>query len=694
MKNKLKSENGSAMVLAMIVIVLASIIMLILSKQILNQIKITKNTQDSIQTDYDVQGNIEEGIGDFISEVSIDGNGKVTESNSSDKIKYEASQSIVYRISRDIKANLLEAQLINKQVYMPDKNGNDINSEGKYIDGKSTYPEIGKILKEIYFDKTYESEDGKKSPIDYIINQGEYINGITEEKQKSIIEALNYTNENLSTVLNSEELNSGNASMDKQLIKNLIQQSQDDINYLTNQLNSGFTYFEYGTILNSKYINEISNQDINQLTSELTSSINYLEKIEKSISNLKDLDLESEKNKKGIEFIEYMLYTMKDAKDSGYIQNLKTDMEKLKDCNSYDQKLNQVLKISAKLDDFYRMIGKYNYEKEIMNIHKNGIASLDAGKEYGISLSERERISTIRVYSQFVRRYVKSTQVQLKYMKYKINKAFINEYILDDEIQKNINSTYNNIEKINEYNMSSKKIKDDCKSILNKSEKLESNLDIIKAFGAKDKSNWWNEFWEWIFGNDNSQNEMYLKYDKTVGDIVVSLDYILEKTESIEQQLKDLKNSVRSNTDKAQIDNFLEEINKSINLLIKTRYEFNSVWSEGDHYTKSSNDNGKLSIKFPRDFTTLKDSHNGNVKVSLNEVRVNGTDCTLRVRQEGGYNIIETSPGNDIDIDIILESKVETLKKMMKSKVEIGITDLKTESDYDINYKILEWKND
>ncbi|MEG2985500.1 MAG: hypothetical protein RR835_12425, partial [Peptostreptococcaceae bacterium] len=301
MKKKLKSKNGSAMVLAMIVIVLASIVMLILSKQILNQIKITKNTQDSIQADYNVQGNIEEGIGDFISQVSIEGNNKSTESNSTGKIKYEASQSIVYRIGRDVKANLLEAQLINKQLEMPDKVGNNINSEGKYIDGKSTYPKIGKILKGIYFDKTYESETGKKSPIDYVINQGEYINGITEEKQKDIVDALTYINQNLSTLLNNEELNGGNPSTDKQLIKNLIKQSQDYISYLINQLNSGFIYFQYGTTLDNEYINIISNQDINQLTSELDVSINYLEKIVKSTSNLKDLDLESEKDKKSIE---------------------------------------------------------------------------------------------------------------------------------------------------------------------------------------------------------------------------------------------------------------------------------------------------------------------------------------------------------------------------------------------------------
>lgn len=103
-KYKLKDDKGSAMILAIIVIVLASIIILMLSKQIVSQIKTSKNAQNSIQADYNVQGNIEQAIGSFIERVSISDNGKENQLSSDSKLKYEASQSIVYRITRDVKA--------------------------------------------------------------------------------------------------------------------------------------------------------------------------------------------------------------------------------------------------------------------------------------------------------------------------------------------------------------------------------------------------------------------------------------------------------------------------------------------------------------------------------------------------------------------------------------------------------------
>ncbi|MGL5641903.1 MAG: hypothetical protein ACRDDM_06515, partial [Paraclostridium sp.] len=201
MKSKLKSQNGSAMILAMIVMVLASIIMLILSKQILNQIKTTKNTQESIQTDYNAQGNIEEGLGDFISKVIIEDNNKESSSDSDGNLKYEATQSIIYRVARDIKANLLEIQVINKQVYMPDEKDGKVKSEGSKLDSTmGTYPEIGNIMYDLYFNEIYTVKDiektsngyeiktAKKSPIDCVTNQGEYINEMDENSQLNVLD--------------------------------------------------------------------------------------------------------------------------------------------------------------------------------------------------------------------------------------------------------------------------------------------------------------------------------------------------------------------------------------------------------------------------------------------------------------------------------------------------------------------------
>ena len=54
-----------------------------------------------------------------------------------------------------------------------------------------------------------------------------------------------------------------------------------------------------------------------------------------------------------------------------------------------------------------------------MKIHKDGLPNENAGKEYEINSSKVDKESSIRVYAQFIRRYIKSSQVQLKYIKYK-----------------------------------------------------------------------------------------------------------------------------------------------------------------------------------------------------------------------------------------------------------------------------------
>lgn len=216
-KYKLKDDKGSAMILAIIVIVLASIIILMLSKQIVSQIKTSKNTQNSIQADYNVQGNIEQAIGSFIERVSISDNGKENQLSSDSKLKYEASQSIIYRITRDVKANLLEALLINKQVKMPDKDGNNINPEGNLISDTGLYPQIGIKLKSIYFDKAYILNGNKKSPIDYVINSGEYIDKFNNENKKNALEVLNFIENTLNEILEMDELKDVNLTKDKKI---------------------------------------------------------------------------------------------------------------------------------------------------------------------------------------------------------------------------------------------------------------------------------------------------------------------------------------------------------------------------------------------------------------------------------------------------------------------------------------------
>ncbi|CEK36713.1 hypothetical protein [Paraclostridium sordellii] len=693
-KYKLKDDKGSAMILAIIVIVLASIIILMLSKQIVSQIKTSKNTQNSIQADYNVQGNIEQAIGNFIERVSISDNGKENQLSSDSKLKYEASQSIVYRITRDVKANLLEALLINKQVKMPDKDGNNINPEGNLISDTGLYPQIGIKLKSIYFDKAYILKGNKKSPIDYVINSGEYIDKFNNENKKNALEVLNFIENTLNEILEMDELKDVNLTKDKKNIKSSISKSKDYIQYLINQINSNFAYFNYNNTLNQVYIEEVSIDDVNQLQSELKISIDYLQKIKNSVSNLEKLKMDSEKDKVSMQFIDDMIYIMKDTESDNYIEKLRFDIDELKNCNTYDQKVNQIIKISNRLDNLYRLIGKYNYEKEIMKIHKDGLPNENAGKEYEINSSNVDKESSIRVYAQFIRRYIKSSQVQLKYIKYKINKAFINEYILNDQIQDNVNEVFNSAEEIKTYEKTTEKINSLCNKILNKRNGLEEELKIVKSFGAKSDSYWWEKLWEYFFGHEKSQNDIYIKYDVNIGNIVKNLDSINESLENLDINLKELKSINKSSYEKLQIDNMIKKINDSINTIVKTRCLFNSIWSEGDHYNNLSKKNNNLKLRFPSNSTILQSEPKGSTRINLDKLFVNGVDYSLRVKKEEIYNTIETQSDNNIDIDIIIKSKEENLKSPIKAKVRISITNLKNSLDYDITYKILNWRDD
>ncbi|MFR4163909.1 MAG: hypothetical protein ACLT0R_14950 [Paraclostridium sordellii] len=693
-KYKLKDDKGSAMILAIIVIVLASIIILMLSKQIVSQIKTSKNTQNSIQADYNVQGNIEQAIGSFIERVSISDNGKENQLSSDSKLKYEASQSIVYSITRDVKANLLEALLINKQVRMPDKDGNNINSEGNLISDTGLYPQIGIKLKSIYFDKAYILKGNKKSPIDYVINSGEYIDKFNNENKKNALEVLNFIENTLNEILEMDELKDVNLTKDKKNIKSSISKSKDYIQYLINQINSNFAYFNYNNTLNQVYIEEVSIDDVNQLQSELKISIDYIQKIKNSVSNLEKLKMDSEKDKVSMQFIDDMIYIMKDTESDNYIEKLRFDIDELKNCNTYGQKVNQIIKISNRLDSLYRLIGKYNYEKEIIKIHKDGLPNENAGKEYEINSSNVDKESSIRVYAQFIRRYIKSSQVQLKYIKYKINKAFINEYILNDQIQDNVNEVFNSIEEIKTYEKTTEKINSLCNKILNKRNGLEEELKIVKSFGAKSDSYWWEKLWEYFFGHEKSQNDIYIKYDVNIGNIVKDLDSINESLENLDINLKELKSINKSSYEKIQIDNMIKKINDSINTIVKTRYLFNSIWSEGDHYNNLSKKNNNLKLRFPSNSTILQSEPKGSTRINLDKLFVNGVDYSLRVKKEENYNTIETKSDNNIDIDIIIKSKEENLKSPIKAKVRISITNLKNSLDYDITYKILNWRDD
>ena len=68
---KLKSESGSALILALFLMILVSIIIVSFSNQVVNQVKSTINLNDDMQEMYNVESDIEELIADFIKNIDV-----------------------------------------------------------------------------------------------------------------------------------------------------------------------------------------------------------------------------------------------------------------------------------------------------------------------------------------------------------------------------------------------------------------------------------------------------------------------------------------------------------------------------------------------------------------------------------------------------------------------------------------------
>ena len=68
---KLKNESGSALILALFLMVLVSIIIVSFSNQVANQIRSTINLDKDMQEMYDVESNIERFIADFIRNIDV-----------------------------------------------------------------------------------------------------------------------------------------------------------------------------------------------------------------------------------------------------------------------------------------------------------------------------------------------------------------------------------------------------------------------------------------------------------------------------------------------------------------------------------------------------------------------------------------------------------------------------------------------
>lgn len=72
-KNKLKNNEGSSMVLVIIAMVLVTLLIGTIGMQLNNQIKFNSKTETYIQSKYESQGGIENGIAEFINHINVTG---------------------------------------------------------------------------------------------------------------------------------------------------------------------------------------------------------------------------------------------------------------------------------------------------------------------------------------------------------------------------------------------------------------------------------------------------------------------------------------------------------------------------------------------------------------------------------------------------------------------------------------------
>ena len=613
-KNKLKSENGSAMVLAIIVIVLASLAMLILTKQVINQINLTHKTNTSIDKDYVKQGNIERGIGDFISKIKvkdIEGSQKIPEAN------YKAPKGIIYREIRVARAQVLEAQVIN----------NSKNMEGKKIDGIDTELNIinttlGTNLK--YIENLIDGlENLATQGCASSVSDSCYILNIIKNKDKMndkileierVLKGKNYKN------------NSKLTEKSKEYIEQSLSQTYKIINYIKYDLNN----LPY-TDSNSTLTNGKSNLDnsINDLENDIDLSLGYLNFMKNNV----DFDKSKFNYGDKVKFINYTIDLLNQTKYD--LEDLRKTVKNMED-KSYDENQRSVIIIAIRLNSLYHEIGFYNFEEESMEIFNNGVIKKNSEmyQQYGNTKSKY----LLKTYAQGLRRSLKETQVQAKFIQYQVCKYFLNEY------NTNIICKISDIEK------------DLKEKLQNNSIKGKSNQNLLTSLSDLKES----------IENLNIQKS-YEKYDESIKSVIDNFDVSLGKLAAIN---KELLGQIDGNS---QLMNSYKSSEEAINSLRKLRLIFNSVYSEGPKTPENIPNDGKKKI-------TYADRNNiPNVKVT--DIESNGMDIYGNQKMEGNFYYIDVNKYSNVDFTI----------DDYGAKVLVQLENIKDEKNYRISYKILKW---
>lgn len=644
-KNKLKSENGSAMVLAIIVIVLASLTMLILTKQVINQINLTHKTNTSIDKDYVKQGNVERGIGDFISKISvkdIEGSHKIPTAN------YKAPKGIIYRAIRVAKAQVLEAQVINNSKTM---------TKGR-IDGTDTIKNsidktLGENLK--YIESRIANLEGIaiKNPYEYYyshMSDSDYIKNIINNKDE-MKDDISKIESKLEYMLKYEDYknNSKLTEKSKEDIKQSLLETYKIIKYIEYDLDN-LPYKD----LTSTLTNGKSNLDnsINDLENDINLSLGYLKFMENNV----DFDKSNFKYGDIVKFIDYTIDLLNQTKDD--LEDLRKTVRNMED-ESYAENQRSTIIIAIRMNSLYHEIGLYDFEKKSMDIFNSGLLKTDSRiyKQYGNKKSEY----LLKTYAQGLRRSLKETQVQAKFIQYQICKYFLNEYIgygsywymADGKIIDNISNITKDLKSKLDYDL----IDIDLKKEVFLS--LDNLIESIKKLKRTD-------FFYWT---DLSR---YENYDETIKNSIPKFDKSVEELSIMNKELLKIIDSNPSQVD-SKIENVYNASEEAINSLRKLRLIFNSVYSEGPKTPENIPDDGKKKITYA--------DRNMIPNIKVIDIKSNGIDIYGTQRTEGSLYYIDVNKYSNVDFTI----------DAYGAKVLVQLGNIKDEKNYRISYKILEW---
>ena len=141
---KLKNESGSALLFALFLMILVSILIVSFSNQVANQIRSTINLDKDIQEMYSVESDIEECIADFIQNIEI---------KSKDAVDIPAGKSCI--------------DFGNYKLYY--KNNYDINDFNIIIENQNEVDSNNNIVK-VNFIITVQEKDYKESKINVVVS--------------------------------------------------------------------------------------------------------------------------------------------------------------------------------------------------------------------------------------------------------------------------------------------------------------------------------------------------------------------------------------------------------------------------------------------------------------------------------------------------------------------------------------------